>query len=100
APARPDQAGVVTTEFLRDVYAVLREVNEFVIIDTPPSFTPEVIAAVDSSTEVCISRDDVAAIMGAEPQVLVPSDRNVTRSINRGQPIVIESRRSEAAKAF
>ena len=54
APARPDQAGVVTSDFLRDVYAVLREVNDFVIIDTPPSFTPEVIAAVDSSTEVCM----------------------------------------------
>jgi len=142
APARPDQAGTVTPDFLRDVYAVLREVNDFVIIDTPPSFTPEVIAAVDSSTEICmvamldslslknsklgletlermdfdtdkirlvlnradsnvgIGHDDVAAIVGAEPDVLVPSDRNVTRSINRGEPIVIEHRRSEAAKAF
>lgn len=142
APARPDQAGVVTSDFLRDVYAVLREVNDFVIVDTPPSFTPEAIAAVDSSTEVCmvamldslslknsklgletlermnfdmdrvrlvlnradsnvgIAREDVAAIMGAEPRILVPSDRNVTRSINRGEPIVLESRRSEAAKAF
>ncbi len=27
APARPDQAGVVTSDFLRDVYAVLREVQ-------------------------------------------------------------------------
>ena len=54
APSRPDQAGIVTSDFLRDVYAVLREVNDFVIIDTPPSFTPEVIAAVDSSTEVCL----------------------------------------------
>jgi pilus assembly protein CpaE len=142
APARPDQAGIVTSDFLRDVYAVLREVNDFVIIDTPPSFTPEVIAAVDNSTDVCvvamldslslkntklgletlermdfdmdrmrlvlnradsnvgISPGDVPAIMGAAPQVLVPSDRSVTRSINRGEPIVLEHRRSEAAKAF
>jgi pilus assembly protein CpaE len=142
APARPDQAGAVTPDFLRDVYAVLREVNDFVIIDTPPSFTPEVIAAVDSSTEICmvamldslslknsklgletlermdfdtdkirlvlnradsnvgIGHEDVAAIVGADPNVLVPSDRNVTRSINRGEPIVIEHRRSEAARAF
>src|SRR5439155_14562178 len=54
APARPDQAAVVTPDFLRDVYLVLREVNDFVIIDTPPSFSPEVIAAVDSSKEVCM----------------------------------------------
>jgi pilus assembly protein CpaE len=142
APARPDQAGTVTSEFLRDVYAVLRETNDFVIIDTPPSFAPEVIGAVDSSSEVClvamldslslkntklgletlermefdvehirlvlnradsnvgIAHEDVAAIIGANPDVLVPSDRGVTRSINRGEPIVIEQRRSEAAKAF
>ncbi|MGP6159878.1 MAG: CpaE family protein, partial [Vulcanimicrobiaceae bacterium] len=54
APARPDQAGMITSDFMRDVYTVLREVNDFVIIDTPPSFTPEVIAAVDGSTEVCM----------------------------------------------
>jgi pilus assembly protein CpaE len=142
APARPDQAGTVTVEFMRDVYAVLREANDFVIVDTPPMFAPEVIAAVDSSTEIClvamldslslkntklgletlermefdgdrirlvlnradsnvgIAREDVSSIIGAQPDVLVPSDRNVTRSINRGEPIVVEQRRSEAAKAY
>jgi pilus assembly protein CpaE len=142
APARPDQAGAVTSDLLHDIYLLLREVNDFVVVDTPPSFTPEVIAAVDSSTDLClvamldslslknaklgletlermdydtgrvrmvlnradtkvgIGRDDVAAIMGAQPEVLVPSDRNVTRSINKGQPIVLENRRSDAAKAF
>jgi pilus assembly protein CpaE len=142
APARPDQAGAVTSDFLRDVYAVLRQENDYVVVDTPPSFTPEVIAAVDSSSEICmvamldslslknaklgmetlermkfdmdrvrlvlnradtdvgIGREDVAAIMGTQPDVLVPSDRGVTRSINRGEPIVLASRRSDAAKAF
>jgi pilus assembly protein CpaE len=142
APARPDQAGMITSDFMRGVYPVLRETNDFVVIDTPPSFTPEVIAAVDSSTKICmvamldslslkntklgletlermdvdmdairlvlnradsnvgIGHDDVAAIVGAKPDVLVPSDRTVTRSINRGEPIVLERKRSEAAKAF
>jgi pilus assembly protein CpaE len=54
APTRPDHGSVVTGDFLRDVYQVLRETNDFVIIDTPPSFTPEVIGAVDSSTAVCM----------------------------------------------
>src|SRR5207244_255964 len=54
APARPDQAGVVTAEFLKDVYRLLRETHDFVVVDTPPSFTPEVIAAVDASTEACL----------------------------------------------
>jgi pilus assembly protein CpaE len=141
APARPDQAGVVTADFLKDVYPLLRAMHEFVIIDTPPSFTPEVISAVDASTEVCvvamldslslknsklgletlermdyggrvrfvlnradsnvgISREDVVAIMGRAPDVLVPSDRNITRSVNQGEPIVLLHRGSDAARSF
>jgi len=141
APARPDEAGVITPAFLKDVYPLLRGMHEFVIIDTPPSFTPEVIGAVDASTEVCvvamldslslknsklgletlelmdyrgrvrfvlnradsnvgISREDVVAIMGRTPDVLVPSDRNITRSVNQGEPIALMQARSEAARAF
>jgi pilus assembly protein CpaE len=141
APARPDQAGVVTPEFLKDVYPLLRSMHDFVIVDTPPSFTPEVIGAVDASTEVCmvamldslslknsklgletlelmdyegpvrlvlnradsnvgISRDDVVSIIGRTPDLLVPSDRNVTRSVNQGEPISLLHRRSDAARAF
>jgi pilus assembly protein CpaE len=142
APARPDEAGVVTVDFLREVYQLLREISDFVVIDTPPSFTPEVISAVDGSTEIClvamldslslkntklgletlelmeydpsrirlvlnradtdvgITPEDVLAITGRQPDMLVPSDRSVTRSINQGEPIVLKQRRSEAAKAF
>jgi pilus assembly protein CpaE len=142
APARPDQAGVVTPDFLGWVYPILRESHDFTIVDTPPSFTPEVIGAVDACSDVCmvamldslslknaklglqtlermdydparvrvvlnradskvgISPDDVAAILGRAPTVLVPSDRDVTRSINRGEPIALGARRSQAARAF
>jgi pilus assembly protein CpaE len=54
APTRPDQAGAIGVEFLRDVYASLRAANDFVIVDTPPGFTPEVIASIDSSSHVCM----------------------------------------------
>jgi pilus assembly protein CpaE len=142
APTRPDQAGVVTNEFLGEVYQVLRETNDFVIVDTPPGFTPEVIGAVDGSTGVCmvamldalslkntklgletldlmdydrkqvrlvlnradskvgISSADVLSVTERSPAILVPSDRNVVRSINEGVPIAIAHRRSEAARAF
>jgi pilus assembly protein CpaE len=141
APARPDQAGVVTADFLGEIYPHLRAMHEFVIVDTPPSFTPEVIGAVDASTDVCvvamldslslknsklgletlelmdytgpirlvlnradsnvgIAREDVVAIMGRSPDVLVPSDRNITRSVNQGEPITLLHRRSDAARAF
>jgi pilus assembly protein CpaE len=142
APTRPDHAGVITTEFLREVYAAARTMSEYLIVDTPPGFTPEVIASIDSSSHVCmvgmldslslkntklgletlelmgydaertrlvlnradsrvgISRDDVVAIVGREPDVMVPSDRDIPRSINEGVPVVLAKGRSDAAKSF
>ena len=54
APARPDQAMAVTPDLVRAIAGVLRTMAPFVIVDTPPSFTPEVIAALDESTDVCV----------------------------------------------
>jgi pilus assembly protein CpaE len=54
APTRPDQAATVTVDFLRDVFTNLRSMSDFVIVDTPPGFTPEVIAAIDASSNVCL----------------------------------------------
>jgi pilus assembly protein CpaE len=142
APTRPDHASAVTVDFLRDVFANLRVMHDYVIIDTPPGFTPEVIAAIDSSTSVCvvgmldslslkntklgletlelmgydptrvslvlnradtrvgITHEDVAAIIGRTPDVLVPSDRQIPISVNDGTPIVLAEDRSEAARSF
>ena len=142
APTRPDQASFVTVDLLRDVYTTLRSHYDFVIVDTPPGFTPEVIASIDSSSHVCmvamldslslkntklgletlelmgydstrisvllnradtrigISRDDVAAIVGRAPDVYVPSDRDIPKTLTDGLPIVLAEERSEAAQAF
>jgi pilus assembly protein CpaE len=142
APSRPDQAGSVIVEFLRELYGALRTSHDFVIVDTPPGFTPEVIATIDSSTDlvvvgmldslslkntklgletlelmgynpgrirvvlnradsrVGITPDDVAAILGREPDVLVPSDRDVPRALNEAVPIVSAKPGSGVAKAF
>lgn len=54
APTRPDQAAEVTIAFLRKVFEILRSSHDFVIVDTPPAFSPEVIAAVDSSSHLCV----------------------------------------------
>jgi pilus assembly protein CpaE len=54
APSRPDQAGTVTVEFLRELYAALRARHDFVIIDTPPGFTPEVIASIDLASDLLV----------------------------------------------
>ena len=54
APTRPDQAAVVTNAFLRDVFEALRLSYDFVIVDTPPAFSPEVITAIDASSDLCV----------------------------------------------
>ncbi|MDP9293911.1 MAG: AAA family ATPase [Actinomycetota bacterium] len=142
APIRPDQASSVTIEFLRELYPLLRASNDFVVVDTPPGFSPEVIASIDSSTHVClvgmldslslkntklgletldlmgyqrerirmvlnradtdvgVTQEDVVGIVGHAPDVLVPSHRDVVRSVNEGSPIVQVRAKSEPARAF
>ena len=142
APARPDQASSVTVELLLELYPILRDEFDYVIVDTPPGFTPEVIATIDISTDVCmvgtldtlslkntrlgletltlmgypeanvtlvlnraqtkvgISADDVAQVAGRVPDVLVPSDRDIPRSVNEGLPVALSHPKSDAAKAF
>ena len=142
APVRPDQASTVTVDLLKQVWKVLRATNDCVIVDTPPDFTPEVIAAVDESTDVCIvgmldslsikntklgletlalmdydpqrirvvlnradsrvgiSTADVERVLAREPDILVPSDRDIPMSVNEGSPIVVNKPRSQAAAAF
>jgi pilus assembly protein CpaE len=115
---------------------------DFVVVDTPPGFTPEVIATIDASSSICvigmldapslkntklgietldlmgypldrvrfvlnradtsvgISHADVVSVLGRAPDVLIPSQREIVRSINAGEPIVIASPRSEPARAF
>jgi pilus assembly protein CpaE len=142
APTRPDQASVITVEFLREIYAILRATSDFVVVDSAPGFTPEVISAIDASTHACmlsmldtlslkntrlgletlelmgyeserivlvlnradsrvgISDDDVMRIVGRRPEVRVPSDVEITRSVNEGRPIVLARPKSEAGQSF
>ncbi|CAN5264667.1 hypothetical protein BH18ACT14_BH18ACT14_00430 [soil metagenome] len=53
-----------------------------------------------ADSRVGITRDDVVSIVGRTPDIAVPSDRDIPRSINEGEPIVRAKTRSEAAKAF
>ncbi|MGZ4413617.1 MAG: AAA family ATPase [Gaiellaceae bacterium] len=54
APVRPDQAGAIDPDFLRQIFPLLRSRHDFVIVDTPPAFSPEVIASIDSATDLCV----------------------------------------------
>jgi pilus assembly protein CpaE len=142
APRRPDQASAVGAELLREVYAILRSTFDWVVVDTPPGFTAEVITSIDSSTDVVmvgmldslslkntklgletlelmkydpervylllnrahsrvgISQSDVEAVLGRAPDILIPSDREIPRTVNEGIPIVIARPQSEPAEAY
>lgn len=52
APLRPDQAAAIGTSLLREVFELLRSRYDYVLVDTPPAFTPEVIAAIDASSQL------------------------------------------------
>lgn len=54
APTRPDHATAVTPDNIRQILRVMRSAYPFVIVDTPPAMSPEVIVALDESTDVCI----------------------------------------------
>jgi pilus assembly protein CpaE len=54
APIRPDHAAAIKVEFLHELFGILRGRYDFVIADTPPAFSPEVIAAVDTSSHLCV----------------------------------------------
>jgi len=142
APSRPDYASSVSVEMVREIYSMLQQRYDYVIVDTPPGFTPEVIASIDLSTDlvmvgmldslslkntklgletlelmgyehekiqlvlnragsrVGISTADVVAVLGREPEVMVPSDREIPRAVNEGVPIVLALPSSEASQAF
>jgi pilus assembly protein CpaE len=142
APTRPDQASAVTPDFLTTVYSALRAAQDYIVVDTPPGFTPEVIASIDGASEICmvgmldslslkntrlgletlelmgypsdrirvvlnradsrvgITKDDAATIIGREPDILVPSSRDVVRSVNESVPIALGQPRSDAGRAF
>jgi pilus assembly protein CpaE len=51
-------------------------------------------------SRVGISDDEVVAIMGREPDVLVPSDRDIPRAVNEGKPILIAKPQGEASVAY
>jgi pilus assembly protein CpaE len=53
-----------------------------------------------ADTKVGVTPEDVTAVLGRAPDVMVPSHRDVVRSINEGSPVVLSRPRSDVARAF
>jgi pilus assembly protein CpaE len=53
-----------------------------------------------ADTKVGVSTDDAAHLLGRRPDVMVPSHRDITRSVNEASPIVASNGNSDARSAF
>jgi pilus assembly protein CpaE len=53
-----------------------------------------------ADTRVGISQHDVIAVLGREPDVYIPSDREIPRAVNEGVPITLSRPQSYAAASF
>ena len=53
-----------------------------------------------ADTRVGISQHDVVAVLGSEPNIFIPSDREIPRSVNEGVPIILSRPQSYAAASF
>jgi Flp pilus assembly CpaE family ATPase len=53
-----------------------------------------------ADTRVGISQHDVIAVLGSEPDVYIPSDREIPRAVNEGVPITLSRPQSYAAASF
>jgi pilus assembly protein CpaE len=53
-----------------------------------------------ADTDVGVTQEDVRQVLGRAPDILVPSTRDVVRSINEGRPVSLSRPRSDAARAF
>ena len=70
APFHPERAEVVSGEEIRRILHFLRQHYEYVIVDTPKSFSPGTLAAFDQSDLVCLVTN-----------VDLPSLRNIQRGL-------------------
>ena len=53
-----------------------------------------------ADTRVGISQHDVVAVLGREPDIYIPSDREIPRAVNEGVPVTLSRPQSYAASSF
>jgi len=136
APLEPGLSETISADAVAKIIKLMRESFKWVVIDSPPSFTDHVLAALDQSDEcVLMTSMDVPSIknmklslqtlqllgfgrerirlvlnradskvgltvqavektLGTTVDVSIPSSRDVSVSINRGTPLVIDNPKS------
>jgi pilus assembly protein CpaE len=136
APLEPGLSETISADAVAKILRLLKEAFKYVVVDSPPSFTDHVLAALDESDEcVLMTSMDVPSIknmklslqtlqllgfgrdrirlvlnradskvgltvqavektLGTTVDVSIPSSRDVSVSINRGTPLVIDNPKS------
>jgi pilus assembly protein CpaE len=136
APLEPGLSETISADAVAKIIRLMKESFKWVVIDSPPSFTDHVLAALDQSDEcVLMTSMDVPSIknmklslqtlqllgfgrerirlvlnradskvgltvqavektLGTQVDVSIPSSRDVSVSINRGTPLVIDNPKS------
>jgi pilus assembly protein CpaE len=136
APLEPGLSETISADAVARIIKLMKESFKWVVIDSPPSFTDHVLAALDQSDEcVLMTSMDVPSIknmklslqtlqllgfgrdrirlvlnradskvgltvqavektLGTTVDVSIPSSRDVSVSINRGTPLVIDNPKS------
>jgi pilus assembly protein CpaE len=136
APLEPGLSETISADAVARIIKLMKETFKWVVIDSPPSFTDHVLAALDQSDEcVLMTSMDVPSIknmklslqtlqllgfgrdrirlvlnradskvgltvqavektLGTTVDVSIPSSRDVSVSINRGTPLVIDNPKS------
>ena len=130
APVEPGAADSIPASLVGNLLHVLRQMFDYVVVDTPPAFTDHVLAAFDESDivallatvetldllnyprdrwRIVLNRADskVGLAMGEVEKTLavpialqIPSSRAVPASINRGVPIVTEEPNHAVSQAI
>jgi pilus assembly protein CpaE len=136
APLEPGLSETISADAVARIIKLMKESYKWVVIDSPPSFTDHVLAALDQSDEcVLMTSMDVPSIknmklslqtlqllgfgrerirlvlnradskvgltvqavektLGTTVDISIPSSRDVSVSINRGTPLVIDNPKS------
>ena len=136
APLEPGLSETISADAVAKILRLLKDSFKYVVVDSPPSFTDHVLAALDESDEcVLMTSMDVPSIknmklslqtlqllgfgrdrirlvlnradskvgltvqavektLGTTVDVSIPSSRDVSVSINRGAPLVIDNPKS------
>lgn len=142
APLEPGLAETISADAVTKIVRLLKETFKWVVIDSPPSFTDHVLAALDESEEcVLMTSMDVPSIknmklslqtlnllgfgrdrirlilnradskvgltvqavektLGTNVDVSIPSSRDVSVSINRGTPLVVDNPKSPVVSSI